>query len=222
MQWSPLPPQKKVRLLVVSQRGCYVIFDLTFAGMNVFGGHNIQPQRTLYGKSISAVWSPKQVYRALGMHRGVSKQVERSWNHTFTDPVHAMSTRNRNRLLQIATPVVEKILQAFAGQHWNSLLYYISNNVVLHDRVSTRTNKADRVKQHRDLVYQETLIRSQLVKHVVNGFNTVEGTYYSLGYHKESVLDMNSLGYHEESFIYPVSHKVIPDERGTSAADYCR
>ena len=75
------------------------------SGTNVFGGVNIKPQRTLLGKCISAVGSPKQVYRALGMHRGVSNPVKRIWNHSLTTPMEEMSTRHRSRVLSMSMPV---------------------------------------------------------------------------------------------------------------------
>lgn len=109
------------------------------------------------------------------MHRGVSHQIKRSWNHSFQTPVHEMSIRNRNRLLQLATPALEKMLRAFAGDAWYSLLFYLSNNVLLHQRVSARSNQSDRVKMYHDIVYQEVLARSTLVDHVVSAFNQVEG-----------------------------------------------
>ena len=142
---------------------------------NVFGGEDIQPQRTLFGKSISAVGTPKQVYRAFGMHHDVSNYVKRSWTHTFTSPVEEMSTRSRSRVLAMSTPVVEKMLRVFAGKHWTSLLYYISNNVLLHERASKRSNKTERLQMYRDLVYRQTLVRSKLVKHVVDSFNHIDG-----------------------------------------------
>ena len=165
------------------------------AGTNVFGGQNIKPQRTLFGKSISAVCTPKDVYRAFGMHRDVSNQLRRSLNHTFSVPVQEMSTRNRSRLLAISTPVLEKMLRAFSGDHWSSLLFYISNNVVLHERVSKRSNKEDRAKMYRDLVYQETLVRSQLVKHVVDGFNNVEGNSRRARDERRRLLSMIALDF---------------------------
>ena len=87
--------------------------------------------------------------------------------------IHEMSIRNRNRLLQVVTPPMVKMLQAFAGDAWESLLFYVSNNVVLHQRVSARSNKSGRTKLYHDLVYQETLSRSKLVKHIVDAFNQV-------------------------------------------------
>ena len=144
-------------------------------GSNVFGGHDIAPQRTLTGKCVSSVCTPKHVYRAFGMHRGVSHQIQRSWNHTFDQPVHEMSTRNRNRLLQLVTPAVEKMFRAFAEDAWESLLFYVSNNVLLHQRGSKRSNKSDRTKEYHDVVYLETLARSQMVKHIVDAFNQVQG-----------------------------------------------
>ena len=53
---------------------------------------------------------------------------------------------------------------------------YMTNNVMLHSR--NRKNKAnlqDRISAHRDLVFQQTLLRSTLVKHVVEAYNRVEG-----------------------------------------------
>ena len=142
---------------------------------NVFGGVDITPQRTLFGKSISAVGTPKQVYRAFGMHRDVSNHVKRSWTHTLTSPVEEMSTRNRSRVLAMATPVVKTMFRAFAGEYWSSLLYYIANNVLLHERASKRSNRTDRSRMYRDQVYRQTLIRSQLVKNVVDAFNNIDG-----------------------------------------------
>ena len=144
-------------------------------GTNVFGGVDIQPQWTLFGNSISSVGTPKQVYRAFGMHRNVSDHVKRIWNRTLTCPFEEMSTRNRTRVLATSTPVVEKMLRAFAGKYWSSLLFYISNNVLLHERASKRSNKTDRSKMYRDLVYRQTLIQSKLVNNVVNGFNNIDG-----------------------------------------------
>ena len=145
------------------------------AGTNAFGGFNIQPQRTLFGSTTTAVCTPKHVYRAFGMHRQASKQVKRSWNHRFTGPIEEMSTRNRGRLLSMAVPMVEKMLRAFSSENWASLLYYISNNVMLHQHESKRSNKSDRMRKYHDVVYQKVLARSKLVKHIVDGFNNVKG-----------------------------------------------
>ena len=56
-----------------------------------------------------------------------------------------------------------------------SLLYYISNNVLLHDRDGDNTNAKSRMEKHRDLVYKTTLMQSSLVRNVVESFNAVQG-----------------------------------------------
>ena len=166
---------KRVRKNLVSASPEAAVSSCQSQGTNPFGGKNISPQRTLTGKTISSVSRPKHVYRAFGMHHEVSKAVQRSWNHTFETPVHEMSIRNRSRLLNLVGPALEKMLRAFSGDAWESLLFYLSNNVMLHQRKSVRSNKHDRVSTHRDMVYRETLVRSELVKNLITTFNQVPG-----------------------------------------------
>ena len=54
-------------------------------------------------------------------------------------------------------------------------MYYISNNVHLHDRDASNMNAEARLESHRDLVYKTTLIQSSLVRNVVESFNAVQG-----------------------------------------------
>ena len=193
---TPLPIRKDVRTKISPGTPPAVHNNNHTKGSNVFGGHNIKPQLTLTGTCVSSVCTPKQVYRAFGMHRGVSKQIRRSWNHTFGVPVHEMSIRNRNRLLQVVTPPMVKMLQAFAGDAWESLLFYVSNNVVLHQRASApRSNKSGRTKLYHDLVYQETLSRSKLVKHIVDAFNQVQGNSRSARNERRRLLSTIALDF---------------------------
>ena len=145
-------------------------------GVNAFGGKNITPQRTLDGKVIAIVGNPKQVYQALGMSRNATTVVQKRWNRQFREPIHEMSPSNRSRAVSMTTEVLEKVLRAFAGDNWEALLYYISKNVFLHNGPREgRHNSKDRQDKHRDEVYQQTLVRSTLVKHVVDSFNQIEG-----------------------------------------------
>ena len=56
------------------------------------------------------------------------------------------------------------------------LRIYVANNVMVHARAGKdRTNLKERIASHRDLVFQQTLLRSSLVCKVVDSFNVVEG-----------------------------------------------
>ena len=59
-----------------------------------------------------------------------------------------------------------------------SYFVYMAQNAVLHDRAGrafASKNCRDRIAAHRDLVSQQSLLRSSLVCNVVNSFNAVEG-----------------------------------------------
>ena len=70
---------------------------------------------------------------------------------------------------------LETFFRAFAGDHWRDLLYWSSNNVLLHSRNDSRKNKDERLTTYRDLVYQKTMINSSLVTNLLRAFNRVEG-----------------------------------------------
>ena len=125
-------------------KGCSACTPPKSKGCNAFGGSNIKPQRTIFGSStVSVVHSPKQVitihmfcvwcsvlvpftihiffvkvYQAFGMSRNATTEARRVWNKPFAVPIHEMSERTRSRALALATPAIEKMLMAFAGNHW--------------------------------------------------------------------------------------------------------
>ena len=166
-----------------------------------------------------------QVYQALGMHLNATHDIRRSWNKPFQQPIHEMPQRTRSRALFMATPVITKVLQAFAGDNWQvfdmfiivlliiiivqliiiivlififvrreSLLFYIANNVMLHTRNKTkRESLVDRKSSYRDLVFRETLLKSQFIIKVVQAHNEVCGNERSARDERRRVLSMIAL-----------------------------
>jgi hypothetical protein len=92
----------------------------------------------------------------------------------------------------MTTRILQKVLRAFGGDNWESLLFYVTNNVALHKKHAThaRSNKRDRQSMYRDKVYQETLLRSTLVKHVVVSFNQVGGNSRSARDERRRILSI--------------------------------
>ena len=116
-----------------------------------------------------------QVYTAFGMTHEVSTDCRRVWNKAFGKPVYEMSGRTRSRALSLVTPALEKMLRAFNGNHWTSLLVYVTNNIRLHSKKAKRENTQESDARFRDLVYREILLRSTFVRSALKRFNLVMG-----------------------------------------------
>ena len=59
-----------------------------------------------------------QVYKALGMHLDVSKDIQRAWLKPATKPIYEIAKRTRERWIRAGAPIFENVSKSFFGQHW--------------------------------------------------------------------------------------------------------
>ena len=70
------------------------------------------------------------MYKALGMHLDVPKDVQRAWLKPATQAIYEYKKRTRERWIRMGAPIFENVSKAFFGQHW-----YASNLVYTHIHV---------------------------------------------------------------------------------------
>ena len=99
--------EANLHAVATSQRHC-----------NTFGGTNIKPQLDLRGKPIAVVHTPKEVYKALGMHLDAPKDVRRAWRNPAKGPIYDMAKRTRERWVRTGAPIFENVSKAMFGDHW--------------------------------------------------------------------------------------------------------